>query len=316
MHYLGTVGEGRNRKRRIMRAILADGSPKALAEFGEIWKDETKPPRRKKEARRGRKRQLDLDQGNYGDYDEDSDAPTPDNSSQRSGSTSRRSRGISDRAAPPGELSDENGREQTPRPSGIEGFGGVESVMLRQRLLALLVRLCATHPEGFLDVEDLFDLYAEFLRALPLPVFQRFVLPLRRYLDEHFQASLDQMLLRPLLDGAAPAYKRNELTQADFELYYAPFAANVASMAENAKVGLLVEDLLRLLWKTGGLTYSDGLRSVVVRGISARRGKAEYDGRIKSEAKARGEEASATTMEASAARMIALIDMSQRQRIG
>ncbi|KAK4541479.1 hypothetical protein LTR36_007925 [Oleoguttula mirabilis] len=317
-HYIRPIGEGRNNKRRLMRAILADGGPKSSPEFGEVWKNETKLPKTKKEdARAGKKRKLDLDNGEFGDYfDGSSDLDSPATSLPRSRSatalpTSRASRRPSGDEED-GEAEDSitcNPRTKSSQSSGVEAFGGIESIQLRQRLLSLLVRFCHNHPTPFLDTEDLFDLYTEFLRPLPLPVFQQLVLSPKRWLDTHAQSSLDQMLLRPLLASTAPAYLANALTQLDFETHYAPFTANTTSVTDNAKVSLLVEDLLRLLWMSGGLVYGAKLRKRVEAGIEARREKAAMDGRRKAGARARDDEDAGVVLGCSGDRMLVCLDM-------
>ena len=317
-HYLRPIGEGRNSKRRLMRAVLADGGQKSIAEFGEIWKTETKLPKTKKEdERHSKKRKLDLENGEFGDYfDNDSDIDSPAATSlphSRSASAfppSRASR------APSGDLEDRDNDNPTTsngKLTGIASFGGVDSINIRKRLLALLVRFCHLSPTTFLDTEDLFDLYTEFLRPLPLPVFQPLVFSASSrqssWLGPNEQSGLDQMLLRPLLASAAPAYNDNALTQSDFERHYAQYAANTTSASDNAKVGLLVEDLLRLLWKNGDLVYSEKLRKAVEKGIKARTDKVAFDGRRKTGAKAKEDEEAAMLMEGSGERMLACLDM-------
>ncbi|KAM0714984.1 hypothetical protein Q7P37_009449 [Cladosporium fusiforme] len=280
--------QGRNTKRRIMRAILADGQKPSLNQYPEIWRNETLPPKSKAAASSSKptlKRPLDLDQGEYGDYfDSESDTeatPTSDRPSRPSSALA------TSRTASP---STPSTPQPTNTPSSTDLYGGQTSLHLRLRLLTLLTRLATLSPKTFLDPEDLFDLYTEFLRPLPLPVFSYFILSnshttATSSLDAHSQASLNQMLLRPLLSPAAPVYNANALTAADFAAYFAPFAANVGSVSDNARVGVLVEGLLRLLWAEGGLGDARDVAAVkeaVEEGILAREEKAGFDGRRKS----------------------------------
>lgn len=312
VQYLAAVGEGRSGKRKVMRAILAEGSTKSQAEFGEIWRHETKPPKEKKETKLVRKRKLEIDEGEFGDYlDEDSDddsngTPIPRSRSAAKLPVSRLSRnGASDSE---NERDRESGIGDTNERTGIEAFGGVDSIHLRQRLLALLTKLCALYPPAFLDTEDLFDLYTEFLRPLPLTVFEQFISPWKPYLSTNTQASLNQMLLRPFLASVAPAYDENSLTQHDFEAHFGPFAANVSSIVENARVSLLVESLMRLLWKSGGLVANGTLAKVVKEGIAARKAKAGFDGRRKTDTRAKEEDEAWSVLERSGARMTVLLE--------
>lgn len=117
------------------------------------------------------------------------------------------------------------------------------------------------------------------------------------------------MLLRPLLASTAPAYHENCLTQDDFETHFAPFAANTHSATDNAKVALLLEDLLRLLWRSGNLEWRKDLQIVVVRGIEARREKVAFDGRRKKSQRAKEDEEAVAMMEKCGERMLVVLDL-------
>lgn len=316
-------GESRNNKRRLMRAILADGKLKSLNEFPEIWRNETRPPKKKEEPKTGRKRKLDIEHDMYGDYfDSESDSNSPGANGLRSSRTTTRHSSArpslagaedssSDLSSPARSTGKASQSTSAASATSVESYGGIDSIQIRQRLLALLARFCSLHPSYFYDTEDLFDLFTEFLKPLPLPVFSALILPSKRYLDTHLQASLDQMLLRPLLASSAPVYDDNSLTQEDFESHFAPYAANSTSVVENARVGLLVEDLMRLLWTEGGLQNSNSLRKAVEAGIKARKDKAVWDGRRKTEIKAREEVEAMLMLESSGERMIWMLDMIQ-----
>ena len=314
--YLSPIGEGRNNKRRLMRAILADGKQKSIAEFSEIWRHETKPPKQKQDDRLRKRRKLDLENGEFGDYFDDDDE-SPESSVRRSRSVTALSSKRQSRAASADdeESDDEFNGTKSPNtsssPDDIEAYGGMGSIYLRQRLLAVLTRFCSMNPDAFLDNEDLFDLFTEFLRPLPLPVFQQFVLPTKPYIGPNSQASLSQMLLRPLLVATAPVYNENALTQAEFEAHYAPYAANNTSAIDNAKVNLLVESLIRLLWLSATLEPTQHLRGVAEQGIAARKDKVEFDGRRKFGASVKAHEEAHIVMDRSAERIMTVLDMAK-----
>ncbi|KAK1077256.1 hypothetical protein LTR33_008243 [Friedmanniomyces endolithicus] len=313
--YLASVGErGRNTKRRLMRAILADGTQSSLAEFHEVWRDETRGPRNLKNQkvdRQHKRQKLDLDNGDFGDYgDESSAEDSPATSIQRSrSSTAKPSRRDSGN-------DDDSDESQAPRNkdneplTGLAALGRTPSLHLRTRLLALLVRLCALSPPTFLDTEDLFDIFTEFLRPIPLSIFSHFVCPARPYLDPDALSSMLQMLFRPLLAGSgAPVYDENVVTQEVFEECFAPFAAGGGGGVDNAKVSVMVESLLRLLWRNGGLVGRRSLREAVERGVRVRREKVAWDGRRRTGFKAMEEEEAGMVMEASAQRMMSVLDL-------
>ncbi|KAK1092917.1 hypothetical protein LTR48_003377 [Friedmanniomyces endolithicus] len=265
--YLASVGErGRNTKRRLMRAILADGTQSSLAEFHEVWRDETRGPRTHKtqDANRQHKRQkLDLDNGDFGDYgDESSAEDSPAASNPRS-------------------------RSSTAKPSRRDSGNDENS-----------------------DDENLFDIFTEFLRPLPLAIFSHFVCPARPYLDPDALSSMLQMLFRPLLVGSgAPVYDENIVTQEVFEECFAPFAAGGGGGVDNAKVSVMVESLLRLLWRNGGVVGRRSLREAVEKGVKVRREKVAWDGRRRTGFKALEEEEAGMVMEASAQRMMSVLDL-------
>jgi hypothetical protein len=298
-HYLAPfVDQGRGPKRRIMRAILADGTQTSLNQFPSVFTNETLPPKVKQETKLGAKRSLDLDQGDFGDYfdSDSSDSNTTPGPQQKSGRTSTR------RSSTNLSRQDSPASPSTPQPqptssTPLSSHGGFESLSLRLRLLALLTTISSLSPSLFLDPEDLFDLYTEFLRPLPLPVFSFFILPnpnstsrARRTIDANSLASLIQMLLRPLLSSAAPVSNANSLTAESFATHFAPFAANVSSVGENARVGICVEGLLRLLWTEGVLANAGedvrrNVKRAVETGITIREEKASGDGRRKNAGK-------------------------------
>ena len=295
-HYLAPfVDQGRNPKRRIMRAILADGNQPSMNLFPSVFTNETLPPKLKQETKLGAKRSLDLDQGDFGDYfDSDSDSNTTPGPQQKSGRTSTRhsSNNLSRQGSP---ASPSTPQPPTTPSTPLSSQGGSESLHLRLRLLALLTTLSSLSPSLFLDPEDLFDIYTEFLRPLPLPIFSFFILPTgggtrTRTIDANSLASLIQMLLRPLLSSTAPVSNTSSLTAESFATHFAPFAANVSSVGENAKVGICVEGLLRLLWTEGvlgnaGEEVRRALKEAVREGIKTREEKASGDGRRKSAGK-------------------------------
>lgn len=273
------IDQGRNPKRRIMRAILADGTQPLLNQFPSVYLNETRPPKSKADSKIGTKRSLDLDQGEFGDYfDSDSDDnndTTPGPAPPSRTSTRHSSANVSRQDSP---ASSTAATTPTNNPtSPLATHGGPTALHLRLRLLSLLSHFSSLAPALFLDPEDLFDLYTEFLRPLPLPVFSFLLLSNNNKtgLDPNSLASLTQMLLRPLLSSHAPVSNANSLTPESFAAHFAPFAANVSNAAENSRVGICVEVLLRLLWREGSLGFAGAevkglVRRAVMEGIKAR----------------------------------------------
>lgn len=73
----------------------------------------------------------------------------------------------------------------------------------------------------------------------------------------------------------------DELSQIVLEQCYLPFAASAFTTIENAKVSILVESLLRMLWRLGGCEYTSSLQAAVEKGILARENRVRGDRRRK-----------------------------------
>lgn len=307
--YLSTIGDGRTGKRRVMRAILADGSKTSCREFAQVWKNETSE-RKETEPTDLRTLKLDFDKDEFGDYmdvdDDDDDAEEshtlqPEFQTRASLKKSQPLQHVSS------DSDDGSAEPESAAPSSIDDFGGMESIQLRQRALALLTTYSDSFPTAFLDTEDLFDLYTEFLHPLPLPAFSHFTQPSPPYLAPASQAFLNQTLLRPLIASSAPTYNGHNMTQADLVKHYLPFAANHGGPVDNAKVSLLVESLFRLLWLHGSLQSDAALRRAVKEGVGLRAARAGVDARKKTAARARLDDEAKRVLDASGARLVALL---------
>ncbi|CAK4033294.1 Hypothetical predicted protein [Lecanosticta acicola] len=318
--YLSTIGEGRNNHRRIMYAIIADGTPKSMAEFGEIWQQETRTPKRKagEDERPLKKRKLDLDNEEYGDYfDEESGEDSLEDRKRRSRSATTHSTRSRNAQPKPGEPEDEasddeeegSGADLT-APQDVEAMGGIESIRLRQRFLVLLSRFSwyARDTSLFIPIDDLFDLFTEFIKPLPVPVFQQFILPTKPYFGNvNYEVSLCDMLCAPLL-GTNVA--DTPITQSQFEEMFAAQAALNTSAADNAKASLLIESLLRALWKEGQLVGDARmLRERIEQGITARNQKVAFDGRKRAGKNAARDDEARTSLHSSSERMRIMVDI-------
>ncbi|KAI9763743.1 MAG: hypothetical protein M1840_009140 [Geoglossum simile] len=281
-------------KRRFIRAIFADGSPKALAEFNEVFKNE--PKERKKDGETGTKRpvKVDIEKDVFGDYlDDDSEDEVEENIASAS---TKQDEGLS----PDMDYEIEGGegaQKDTIVPNGAELFGGMDSLILRQRLLSLVRATCipinspnshtklsaisAASAQYFTSLDDLYNIYMEHIRPLPLPTFSLFILPILPNVDPAYRSSFNQLLLHILISTSAPPVSNDDLSQEKLETSYLPFPANTHSIADNAKVSLLVESLLRLLGVHAGIVFSDALEAAIKTGVRAREMKARANARKK-----------------------------------
>ena len=142
-------------QKKIMRAVLADGGSKAMAEFKEVFEKECDIKRkgRDEEAHISRnnagKRKLDVDGGEFGDYyeEEEQEQEEPKERDQKLASAKRESGRVKSKKDHAGYASwNRDGTLEIaapqelakPDPETIEDFGGMEAMILRRRLLALV----------------------------------------------------------------------------------------------------------------------------------------------------------------------------------
>jgi hypothetical protein len=288
------------RERRIVRGIFADGRTKSNAEFGEIWKNETKELKKDTDVRKIETK-IDIEADNFGDYmDDENQADLEDSTSEY--------------VTPASDTND----DQTDLFPDVSGFlGGMDSIHLRVRLLALLSKVAYYVPESFTDINSLYDIYVEHIRVLPIPAFFLLMSPptLRHFAPEAANA-LTQYILRSMIAASAPSPEKDDLSQDTLETYYLPFAANTNSIVDNTKVSLCVEALLRLLviHTELGLAWTPSLHEAVETGIKARFDKAKKKQTRRGTDGDRG--CDGTWLEASAERIRAVIAMAGRNDLG
>ncbi len=257
--YLSSEGATTNREKKVLRAVFADASPRTLAEFPEIWRNEAKE-RNKDSAVKKRDIKIDIEEDDYGDYmEEDDDSDLQDVNSD-----------------PPPTPSSATVANSGSTTNTAEPLGGMDATILRLRLLSLLSTVSAMLPHMFTRLVILYDIYLEHIRPLPLPTFFLVMSPSSLNLFTPAAASsLTQFILRSIIASSAPLPPKDDLEQDILERSYLPYAANTGSIADNAKVSICIETLLRLLDKYVGLVWSEELRSAMETGIEAREAKAK-----------------------------------------
>lgn len=111
MQYLRNA-RGRTERRRIMRAVLADGTEKSLSEFHAVFENETK----ERKVSAVKQKELNLEKDQWGDYDmDDDDDEVADSPDSKSGA-----------------------KVESAHVKSSDHLGGSESIHLRQRLLTLV----------------------------------------------------------------------------------------------------------------------------------------------------------------------------------
>lgn len=243
----------------IMKALFADGGSLSAASFQEVFDKE--PRGRQKEETKKRKRhdRVDVENDMFGDYLDDdmfssgaSEPPTPEKPRDMRKSTS----------------------------FGSTFPGLTETIPLRLRLFKLLS--AATFSlRKISDVDRLFDAYASYLKVLPLDMFALFISQRANPMTADVHVTVLKVLFSLLLphsymdprkvDPQGEAEAR--LSTAMLVKCYVLHPANTISIDDNAKLALVVEAAIQLLWVCGELEYSEELDEAVQAGIDARQAK-------------------------------------------
>ncbi|KAI9372905.1 hypothetical protein BJX61DRAFT_505437 [Aspergillus egyptiacus] len=291
VHYIkgSSVGFGRNR--RILRAIFADGGPTAVNEFREVFHNELKLSRKKDPKEKDRKRReeaiaVNIDEEQYGDFymasdDEESSSGRESKRPRRSiaattNTASKRSKRKTTTKANP----DKTALSTPDMATAASLLGDITALALRQRLLHLLSTVSQSLPSDFMDLQDLYHLFVENIRPLPLPIYQSFVSPLALpYFSPAAQTTLCEYLLFRMRENAAPATDEDYLNQSKLETCFLPYAAASSSLSDNAKMSITLEALVILLVDSHMLRVTDELKYLVKQGIIKRAEKAQAETR-------------------------------------
>ena len=241
--------------KHMLRAILADGGSVTSSSFREVFDKEQRGP--KKENKKRKRETLDLDNDKYGDYFDDDPM----------------SSGTSEPPTP------QKPRDTRKVSFGTSQAGFAESIPLRLRLFKLLSLAVFT-----LDNAEIFSLYDLTSSLLVLPLHSFFLVTSQRPGDLVPDAHIT--LTKLLLERLVPSTRRNprrvdqqaedegRLTSPMLEHCYAAHPANTVALEDNAKLSLVVEKALLLLWQCDALDVTPSFREAVERGVAAREAKA------------------------------------------
>lgn len=285
--------------RRIIRAIFADGSSNSVNEFRQIFDNELKALKSDQNVEKPKKRNRDvnIDKGEYGDYLSEDESEQEDTSADPSKPNSRavsppadgakarrtkRTRQGTRNAADPSNTpvgsvqATTSESNLTQHSSGVSPIGGLGSLALRKKLLGMLSQVSETLPQKFIPINDLYHLFVENIRPLPLPIFQAFVNPfVLAELKDNEQSTLCEILLFCMVESSAPPSNEGFLNQDKLERCFLPFAATNASAVDNAKVSILLEALIMLLANAKMVSVTKSFRHAVESGILRRATRAQ-----------------------------------------
>ncbi|TDZ18491.1 hypothetical protein Cob_v008493 [Colletotrichum orbiculare MAFF 240422] len=262
MYIRQTAGSSRHASKTILHSIFADGDAPSLAKFPEIFNKETKglPSEDKK---RKRLATLDIDKDQFGDYFDDDFVDS----------------GPSD-----GEYPGTPGTPRTPsRKAGdIVTIETAESIPLRIRLMGLLADVAICLPTEFKEHHDYTSEVCGLLKQQPLTFFQHFVSDMGAHLNGHFERDMLATLLDTLLpsdyvdprevvpDSSSLVVNADVLAKC-----YLPHHANNVDPEDNARLALILENLIQKLSVEDIRVSRLELVTAAEKGIEARQARAK-----------------------------------------
>lgn len=171
--------------------------------------------------------------------------------------------------------------------------------------MAKVSRRRRTHDMPY--TEELFDVYAEAFRALPLSHLRLLLLNLDLPKREHSALIANSTL--PFLSTRPTKIDILNLTEADLLKWILPYEANSTTAVDNAKLSLLVELLLSDWISEKKLKFSHLLFTAIKQGVEARNKKAIGGGRRKSKGQSDQENLLREELENSGQRIILHIEL-------
>jgi len=276
--------ERKNVQKEVIRTLMAftDDDPSDQAVYREVFDRElalaSKEPKRKRAIT-----VVDLEKDQFGDYcgheeeedlvseDEDMGMYHPPSPTPRKSRPTGRRRGkhkVKEPAAAPfrgPELAD----------------GVIETISLRLRLFRLLSAAADSVPDRFCKVADLYEMFSDRVRALPIPVFRLFIDTTGAALPDFIYPSFFRNLIMDLLPNNCPKPRDVDpgtdaddgISPAILRHCFLPFAANRVMVEDNAKLSLVLESMLWFIYGRDAMLDAEGLGAAVEKGIRAREEK-------------------------------------------
>ncbi len=255
----------------IIKALFADGGSLSSSAFPEVFDKEPRGPK-KDNNKRKRADTLDIENDKFGDYFDDESF----------------SSGVSE---PPTPEKPRDTRKSATFGAGYPGLA--DSIDIRLRLFTL-VSTVTFELRKRSEINKLYESYASALKVLPLEMFALFVSQRPNPMPTEMHVTTIKELFHLLLPSA---YKdphkidpegeaEGRLTMAMLEECYACHPANTVGIEDNAKLSLVVESSLQLLWLCDSVEYTGSFDAAVQKGIDARQTKVKKKrtGKAKAEA--------------------------------
>lgn len=170
-----------------------------------------------------------------------------------------------------------------------------------------------------LDFSDLYQRYERTVKSLPLPIFTAFVDNTSSALRLESQVSTLQGITLLLMPASALSPAKVDRTWQDadgltseiLERCFLPYPANTIALEDNAKVSILLENMLQIMWRDSTDKFGQGLRMATEKGIAARDAKVK---RKKTSARGRihiedPDVEARAVLEMSGQRLVTLVDL-------
>ncbi|KAF2744128.1 hypothetical protein M011DRAFT_480203 [Sporormia fimetaria CBS 119925] len=280
-HICSGTPTSRQSRRRIARAILATATPESMKEFPEVWARETEDFRPKKKETKF-KADADIDSDHFGDFlnaaVDGSNSPPPRRSASNTTPGSvRQSRSKSVKSSKSSKSTrsedndDDDDKPPAPQPlDDVESLGGMDAIHLRQRLLALLVKVVEKlgdkHITTLVDwCDEVGESYVQLSPAQFSVMLSTSLLPVRTQLS--FNANL--LMHRTKLNLH---YCNIEPQGFDLVERILPLRANGHDSKVNAQVALVIEHIFMYFMNANlllGVKYNQ-LQKAIDAGIEAR----------------------------------------------
>ncbi|KAF5017165.1 hypothetical protein F66182_10933 [Fusarium sp. NRRL 66182] len=243
-----------------IKALFADGSEISSSAYREVFDREPRGPR-KQSKKRKRERVLDLENDKFGDYFDDESM----------------SSGVSE---PPTPQKPKDTRKLGT--AGAHAPGLVESVDIRLRLFKLLSAVTWSLGKRN-ELHRLYEEYTASLKLLPLPLFSLLASQRPNALLPEIQITVTKELFDLLLPSSYKNPSKIDpegdaegcLTLPMLEHCFVLHPANTVALEDNAKLSLVVECAIQLLWACGLVVHSKKFEAAVEQGIRAREVKAK-----------------------------------------
>ncbi|KAJ3469078.1 hypothetical protein MRS44_003143 [Fusarium solani] len=243
--YMDQQNGRQNGAKGFIKALFADGGELSSSAYRE----------------RKREQVLDLENDKFGDYFEDESM----------------SSGVSEPPTP-----------QKPKDTrklgntGIHPPGMVESISIRLRIFKLLSAVTWSLRKRS-ELNRLYEEYTAALKLLPLPTFSLFLSQRPNILLPEALVTINKELFDLLLPSSYKDPSRvdpegdaqGSLTMPMLEHCYVLHPANTVALEDNAKLSLVVESAIQLLWSFDMMVHSEEFEAAVEKGIKARETKAK-----------------------------------------